>query len=95
MRIDSIIIKPVLTEKSSRLVQTNVYTFHVHSHANKHQIAAVIKKMYAVEVGEIKVLNRKGKVKKVGRKQVSKKQPTEKIAYVTVKKGTINVFPKA
>lgn len=95
MRIDSIIVKPLLTEKTNRLTKSNVYTFQVHLRANKHQITEIVKKIYNVEVGEVKVLVRKGKVKKVGRRQVAKKLADEKIAYVTVKKGTINVFPKA
>ena len=45
--------------------------------------------------GEKHLASGKGKVKKVGKRQVEKKATDKKIAYVTVKKGTINVFPKA
>jgi ribosomal protein L23 len=51
--------------------------------------------MYNVEIGNVRTIVRKGKVKNVGRRQVAKKQADEKIAYITVTKGTINVFPKA
>jgi large subunit ribosomal protein L23 len=95
MRADSIIVKPLLTEKTNRLTKDNVYTFQVHLRANKHQITEVVKKMYNVEIGNVRTIVRKGKVKNVGRRQVAKKQADEKIAYITVTKGTINVFPKA
>ena len=95
MRLDTVIVKPLLTEKTNRLTNANVYTFQFHLRANKHQITEVVKKMYNVEIGDVRTVVRKGKVKNVGRRQVAKKQADEKIAYVKVTKGTINVFPKA
>lgn len=94
MRADTILLKPVVTEKTSQLVTKNVYTFQVHGKANKHQVAEVIKNLYNVEVGEVKIVNRKGKVKKVGKKMIMQQKPTKKIAYITLIKGSLAVFPK-
>jgi large subunit ribosomal protein L23 len=94
MKADQILIQPLVTEKTSRMAGTNVYAFVVHEDANKNHIAAALIELYGVEIGEIKVMNRKGKVKRVGRKGISKQRPTRKIAYVTVTKGTLSVFPK-
>ena len=94
MRIDHIIVKPLVTEKTSQLVTKNVYTFLVHNKATKHQVAEVIKNLYNVEVGEVKIINRKGKVKRVGRKAMPVQAPTKRIAYITLTKGSLAVFPK-
>lgn len=94
MRADNILLKPIVTEKTSQLVTKNVYTFQVHGKANKHQVAEIVKNLYNVEVGEVKIVNRKGKVKKVGRRMIPQQKPTKKIAYITLTKGSLAVFPK-
>jgi large subunit ribosomal protein L23 len=93
MRADTIIIKPLITEKSSEMATKKVYAFQVNLDANKFQVAEIVEKMYNVEVAQVRVTTRKGKVKRVGRKMVSKQQPSKKIAYVMLKKGTLNLFP--
>lgn len=94
MRIDNILIKPVVTEKTSTLVMNNVYTFEVNTKATKDQITEVVQKLYGATVGSVKTITRKGKVKRSGRRFVYKKQPDKKIAYITLTKGSISVFPK-
>lgn len=94
MRADHIIIKPVITEKTTDLATKNVYVFHVHEDANKYQVAEYISKIYNVTVDSVKISNRKGKVKRVGKKMLPKRFPTVKLAYVEVKNGTINAFPQ-
>lgn len=94
MRADHIIIKPVITEKSTDLAAKNVYLFQVHEDANKYQVAEYIGKIYNVTVDSVRIANRKGSVKRVGKKMMPKRFPTVKYAYVSVKKGTINAFPQ-
>lgn len=85
----------MVTEKSTQLIEKNTYMFQVHPEATKTQIETLLKKMYQVEISQIRILNRKGKKKRVGRRMVSIERPDKRVAYVTVSKGTINVIPKA
>lgn len=92
----TIILKsPVVTEKATALAQKNVYLFHVGTFATKDQIRHAVETYYKVTVGDIRITIRKGKVQKVGRRMVPKAVANKKIAYVTVTKGSISLFPKA
>ena len=58
----NVIIKPLVTEKSTHLQQTrNSYAFQVHPEANKHQIKQAVEKIYDVKVTDVRTMNRKGK----------------------------------
>lgn len=94
MKIDNVIIKPVLTEKATQAAQGKTYTFEVSKLANKNQVKTVLESIYGVKVKTVRVSVRKGKVKRVGKRQTSKDMPDRKIAVVTVTEGTINVFPQ-
>ena len=95
MRVNNTIVKPLITEKSSRLTQSNVYAFEVHMNSDKHSIAEVLKILYGVEVGTVRIVTRKGKERRIGRTNKTKMLPDRKIAYVHITKGTIELFPKA
>lgn len=88
----TILIKPVLTEKS--LNRADLYVFKVDHKANKQQVKETVEKTYTVKVKEIKTLVRKGKIKTVGRKRLKKQLPSVKLAYITLSKGKIEDFPK-
>jgi large subunit ribosomal protein L23 len=58
----NVIIKPLVTEKSTHQQETrNVYAFQVARHANKIQIRHAIEELYKVKVASVRTLNRKGK----------------------------------
>jgi large subunit ribosomal protein L23 len=60
--METIIIKPLITEKSTHLQNTrNSYAFQVSTSANKHQIKDAIEKQYNVKVTDVRTMNRKGK----------------------------------
>ena len=62
MHSNDVIIKPLVTEKSTHQQQTrNSYAFQVHPAANKHQIKDAIEKQYNVKVTDVRTMNRKGK----------------------------------
>lgn len=92
---DRVILKPVLTEKATNMAKTNTYTFEVHTNANKNQISHVLEQIYKVKVGHIRVMNRKGKTRRAGRKMQTRELPDTKVAYITLKEGSIDLFPKA
>ena len=58
----NVIIKPLVTEKSTHLQNTrNSYAFQVNPAANKHQIKDAIERQYNVKVVDVRTMNRKGK----------------------------------
>lgn len=92
---DHVILKPVLTEKATNMAKNNTYTFEVHTDVNKYQIVNVLEHIYKVKVSEVRVMNRKGKTRRAGRKMQTRVLPDIKLAYVTLKEGSIDIFPKA
>lgn len=95
MKINQMILKPILTEKSTNLLKNSFYMFEVNQKINKPQLKQALEKLYSVKVAEIKVSNRKGKTRKVGRKLTKKKLSSKKIAFIKLKEGKINLFPQA
>ncbi len=95
MKINDVVIAPVLTEKATGLLKQQVYTFQVALGASKPQVAAAVMRLYKVRVGVVKIVTRHGKVKRVGRTMRTKIMPDRKIAYVRLKEGTIDLFPKS
>jgi len=62
MDLTNVIIKPLVTEKSSHQSATrNAYAFQVHVDANKPQIKQAVEKLYSVKVADVRTMNRKGK----------------------------------
>jgi large subunit ribosomal protein L23 len=58
----NVIIKPLITEKSTHQQNTrNAYAFQVHKDANKNQIRTAIEQLYSVKVTDVRTINRKGK----------------------------------
>ena len=63
-----ILIKPVITEKSSNLQETvNKYTFIVAKDANKIEVRKAIEEKFKVKVEKIATMNYEGKEKRVGK----------------------------
>lgn len=94
MKIDQILIKPVVTEKALNKAKEGVYVFEVAKGANKHQIKEAAERLFDVSVSQVKTATRKGKERRVGRRLRKKRLPDKKIAYLQVKKGKIDLFPK-
>ena len=58
----NVIIKPLVTEKSTHQQQTrNAYAFQVHRNANKPEIKKAVEAIYNVKVLEVRTMTRKGK----------------------------------
>ncbi len=66
--ITDVLKKPVLTEKSLLLQQTeNKYTFDVDLNANKIEVRQAVEKMFDVKVESVNIMNVKAKTKRMGR----------------------------
>ena len=62
MDYTNVIIKPLVTEKSTHQQQTrNAYAFQVAQWANKPQIRHAVETVYNVKVLDVRTMNRKGK----------------------------------
>jgi large subunit ribosomal protein L23 len=94
MQINEVLIKPILTEKATNLTKNQVYMFEVNKKANKHKIKEALEKLYKVKVAKVKVMIKKGKTKKAGRKMKIKQIPDRKIAYIKLTEGKIDLFPQ-
>ena len=89
----SVIIRPVVSEKSYDLIEGNVYTFVVHNDANKTQIRQAIEHIFGVRVVKVNTLNRKGKRMRSRRTGTFTSRPATKRAIVTVHgDDTIDLF---
>lgn len=91
-----IIVKPVVTEKTTDLANKNKqYAFEIGMNASKHQVRQALETLYKVKVSEVHVVVRKGKVRRTGRRMMTKKLADKKIAYVRLKEGVFDFFPQA
>lgn len=82
-----VILRPVVSEKSYRLLEQNVYTFVVHPRATKIEIRDAVEAIFNVEVTSVNTLNRKGKRKRNRRSGTFGSRPDTKRAIVTLAPG--------
>jgi len=87
-----LIVRPVITEKSSAAYQARKeYAFRVHTEATKPQIRAAIEALFKVTVIDVRTLVVRAKRKSYGR--YVGRRPSWKKAIVTLKEGdAIAVF---
>ncbi len=94
--IKQILIKPVITEKSTKMSdKNNVYTFVVAKSANKIEIRKAVEDMFNVSVANVNTAIMPGKPKSRSTKTtiVRGTKSSYKKAFVTLTPGeTINIF---
>lgn len=61
-----IILRPVITEKSSRLMEQNKYTFEVHPGANKIEVRDAVSTLFKVKVVKVSTIYVRPKPKRMG-----------------------------
>jgi large subunit ribosomal protein L23 len=59
-----IIIRPVITEKNTRLNEDGKYTFEVAMATNKIEIKKAIEEIFGVTVKDVNIINVRGKLKR-------------------------------
>jgi large subunit ribosomal protein L23 len=88
-----VLIRPVVSEKSYGLLETNVYTFVVAPGASKPEIRDAVENLFDVSVVKVNTLNRKGKRKRNRRNGTFGQRASEKRALVTLTEGdSIDLF---
>jgi large subunit ribosomal protein L23 len=97
LTIDQVIVRPVITEKNTVLMNSDQYTFEVAPTANKIQIREAIEKLFNVRVKAVNTMNVKGARRSRaigrGRGRIYGHERTWKKAVVTLFPGQrIDVF---
>ena len=62
-----ILIRPLITEKSTQLMEEGKYVFVVAKKANKIEIAKAVAEVFNVKVANVNTVNVSGKMKRMGR----------------------------
>ena len=81
----AVLLRPIITEKTTVLTGADQYVFEVDVRANKNQIREAIQVAFNVRVSEVNTMVMKGKPKRFGRKVVNR--PNWKKAIVTLVPG--------
>ncbi|HEY8346866.1 MAG TPA: 50S ribosomal protein L23 [Symbiobacteriaceae bacterium] len=86
-----IILKPVISEKSMKLMAEGKYTFRVHPKANRTQIKQAVEEIFGVKVVSVNTMRMPGKLRRFGRFQG--RRSDWKKAIVQLKEGdSIKIF---
>ncbi len=81
-----VILRPMITEKATRLGGEHKYVFEVKRHANKVQVKQAVEKGFDVKVVNVNVMTMKGKSHRVRGNRI-KHKPDWKKAVVTLAAG--------
>ena len=86
-----IIVRPIITEKSSALTESGKYAFEVQQGANKVEVKKAVEEVFKVNVVSVNIVNVRRKARRVGRYEGYR--PAVKKAIVTLAEGqTLDVF---
>ena len=96
MEFQDVLRRPVITEKNTRLMELNQYTFEVARGANKIQIKDAVERTFKVDVVAVNVMNVRGKERRRARRgRVASigHTPAWKKAVITLRDGqAIDLF---
>ncbi|MGB4861815.1 MAG: 50S ribosomal protein L23 [Tepidiformaceae bacterium] len=81
----AVLLRPIITEKTTVLTGVDKYVFEVDLRANKNQIREAVQVAFNVRVTEVNTMVMKGKPKRFGRKVTNR--PDWKKAIVTLVPG--------
>lgn len=84
---------PIITDKTTKLIEENQYCFAVSRKANKPDIKKAIEYIFNVRVKNINSLNIPPKKRRVG-KFIGNKTSYKKVIVKLYEKYTINLFPE-
>ena len=65
--LHDVIIRPVITERSTELMEQKKYVFEVDKRANKTEIKQAVEKAFGVKVAKVNTMNVPRKPKRYGR----------------------------
>lgn len=86
-----IIIRPLITEKSTKLVDERKYTFEVKQGSNKVEVKKAVEELWGVKVVSVNMINTLRKTRRVGKYEGLR--PAVQKAVVTLAEGNkLDVF---
>jgi len=83
----TVLIRPVVSEKSYAMMDKNVYIFEVDRQATKIDVRHAVEQAFNVKVSNVNTLVRKGKSTRNRRTGVVGRRPDVKRAIVTLQEG--------
>ena len=86
-----VLIRPIITEKTSQMMQENKYTFQVPLDANKVEIRQAVEAVFGVKVVNVNTIRVMGKTKRMG-KYVGKRSDYKKAIVKLSEGNTIPLF---
>lgn len=92
MNARDIILRPVITEKSTNLMDDKKYTFDVLLTATKTQVRNAVEEIFDVKVKSVNIMNVRGKEKRVGRYFGKTARRRKAIVTLTDDSNDIKVF---
>ena len=86
-----IIVRPLITEKTSKLIEERKYTFEVAKGVNKIEVKEAVEKIFEVKVTAVNIINVRKKARKVGKYEGLR--PAVRKAIITLAEGQkLDVF---
>ncbi len=92
MSAHDIILRPIITEKSTNLMDDKKYTFNVLLTATKTQVRNAIEEIFDVKVKKVNIMNVRGKDKRVGRYTGKTARTRKAIVTLTDDSNDIKIF---
>jgi large subunit ribosomal protein L23 len=86
------ILRPVITEKSTNLMDDKKYTFNVLLTATKTQVRNAVEEIFDVKVKKVNIMNVRGKDKRVGRYTGKTARTRKAIVTLTNDSNDIKIF---
>lgn len=81
------LIRPVITEKTTKLTHENRFVFLVNPDANKTQVRNDVQKAFGVKVLSVQTITVPGKAYRTGKRWIYRQKSNTKKAIVTLQKG--------
>lgn len=92
MNARDIILKPVITEKTTNLMDDKKYTFDVLLTATKTQVRNAVEEIFDVKVKSVNIMNVRGKDKRVGRYSGKTARRRKAVVALTNDSNDIKIF---
>ncbi|MBV7391375.1 MULTISPECIES: 50S ribosomal protein L23 [Enterococcus] len=92
MELLDVIKRPVITEKSTLMMDDKKYTFEVDVRANKTLVKQAVEAAFDVKVKNVNILNAKPKAKRVGQYQGFTKKRRKAVVTLTEDSKDIQIF---
>ncbi|RKD22703.1 50S ribosomal protein L23 [Ammoniphilus oxalaticus] len=87
-----VILRPIITERSTEMMEENKYVFEVAPKTNKAEIKQAVESIFDVKVASVNTLNVKGKPKRMGRYMGKRKDWKKAIVKLTSDSKPLEFF---